>query len=67
MTATEDLLLQAMQLLVEAKPHVSRDMSIGGQKCSTAITEFLAKNRGVFYELQALATSQQRLCSEKGN
>jgi hypothetical protein len=65
MTVTEELLLQAMQLLAKAKIHASRDMSIGGQRCSTEICEFLARNRGAFYELQTLETQQQRLCSQE--
>lgn len=53
MNNLEELLLEAMQLLAEAKPHVARDMTIGGQKCSQQITDFLSTNRHMFFALQA--------------
>ena len=36
---------EAMALLEQAKPYVSRCNSIGGQRLSKTITEFIAKHR----------------------
>lgn len=60
MTVTQALLLQALELLAEVKPSVARDISVTGQRRSVAISEFLAKNQGAFFELQALASQDER-------
>lgn len=43
LSVTEDILLQAFDLLAEAKIHASRDMTVGGQQCSSHITDFFQK------------------------
>jgi hypothetical protein len=53
MNESELALLEAVELLRKAKVHVARDMSIGGQQCSTEICEFLSRVRTTFLALQA--------------
>lgn len=57
---TKQTLLEALELLAKAKNHVSRDISIGGQKCSTEITEFLGRNQQTFFQLQAEAVQVEK-------
>ena len=59
MTLIESTLLQALELLAKSRRHVSRDNSIGGQQCSTEITEFLAAQQQTFFELQACALREE--------
>lgn len=60
MTPVEKTLLEALELLAKSRRHVSRDNTIGGQRCCVEITEFLAAQQQTFFELQACALREEK-------
>lgn len=63
LSVTEDILLQALDLLAEAKIHASRDMTVGGQQCSRHITDFFQKHGDAHRALRAKYEASPRQSS----
>lgn len=53
LTVTEQALLEAMDLLAEAKIHASRAATVGSQQCSQSISDFFRKNGELHRQLRA--------------
>lgn len=63
LSVIEQTLLEALDLLAEAKTHASRDMGVGGQQCSRHITNFFQKNGELHRQLRARQDASPRQCS----
>lgn len=63
LSVTEQILLEALDLLAESKVYVSRGTSIGSLECSRRISDFFRKNGELHRQLRAKHDASPRQAS----